>query len=232
MTLKMTLKGMAFLVVALMTAQVCAEEPQVMKTQKDKLNYSIGVTVIRNFKQQGLEIDLDAVVKGMKDAHSGGKLLMTDGEIHKTMTSFHKELRLKQTQSKLMAAADNKKEGDAFLAENMKKEGVMALPSGLQYKILKAGSGKMPTDADTVECNYRGTFINGTEFDSSYRTGKPATLKVKGVIPGWQEALKLMPVGSKWQLFIPPQLAYGERGSGPIGPNATLIFDLELLAIK
>jgi FKBP-type peptidyl-prolyl cis-trans isomerase FklB len=131
-----------------------------------------------------------------------------------------------------MAAADNKKEGDAFLAENMKKEGVMALPSGLQYKILKAGSGKMPTDADTVECNYRGTFINGTEFDSSYRTGKPATLKVKGVIPGWQEALKLMPVGSKWQLFIPPQLAYGERGSGPIGPNATLIFDLELLAIK
>jgi len=232
MTFKMTLKGMAFLVVALMTAQVCAEEPQVLKTQTDKLNYGIGVTLVRNFKQQGFELDLDTVVKGMKDAHSGVKLLMADEEIHRIMASFHKEMTLKKRQTRLVAAADNKKEGDTFLADNMKKEGVVTLPSGLQYKILKAGSGKMPKDTDTVECNYRGTFINGTEFDSSFRMGKPANFKVTGVIPGWQEALKLMPVGSKWQLFIPPQLAYGERGSGPIGPNSTLIFELELLAVK
>lgn len=228
----MTLKWMAFLVVVLMTAQVCAEEPQVLKTQKDKVNYGIGVSVVRNFKQQGFEIDLDAVVKGMKDAHSGVKLLMTDAEIHKTMASFQKELRLKQRQTKIIAAADNKKEGDAFLAENKKKVGVVTLPSGLQYIVLKAGDGKKPTDADTVECHYRGTLIDGTEFDSSDRSKQPATFTVTGVIPGWREALKLMPMGSKWQLFIPPQLAYGERGSGSIGPNATLIFELELLAVK
>ncbi|MCX5847539.1 MAG: FKBP-type peptidyl-prolyl cis-trans isomerase [Deltaproteobacteria bacterium] len=232
MTFKMTLKWMAFLVVVLMTAQVCAEEPQVLKTQKDKVNYGIGVSVVRNFKQQGFEIDLDAVVKGMKDAHSGVKLLMTDAEIHKTMASFQKELRLKQRQTKIIAAADNKKEGDAFLAENKKKVGVVTLPSGLQYIVLKAGDGKKPTDADTVECHYRGTLIDGTEFDSSDRSKQPATFTVTGVIPGWREALKLMPMGSKWQLFIPPQLAYGERGSGSIGPNATLIFELELLAVK
>jgi FKBP-type peptidyl-prolyl cis-trans isomerase FklB len=228
----MTLKGMVFLLIVLMSTQVYAAEQQALRTQNDKLNYSIGVTLVRNFKQQGMELDLDTVVKGMKDAHSGGKLLMADEEIHRIMASFHKEMTLKKRQTRIKEAADNRREGDAFLAENMKKEGVMALPSGLQYKIIKAGNGKMPTDADTVECNYRGTFINGTEFDSSFRMGKPATFKVTGVIPGWQEALKLMPVGSKWQLFIPPQLAYGERGSGPIGPNATLIFELELLAIK
>jgi FKBP-type peptidyl-prolyl cis-trans isomerase FklB len=131
------------------------------------------------------------------------------------------------------AAEDNRKAGESFLAENKKKEGVVTLPSGLQYKVLKAGDGKKPTDADTVECHYRGTLINGTEFDSSYLTGQPATFKIAGVIPGWREALKLMPVGSKWQLFVPSQLAYGARGKGgSIGPNAALIFEVELLAIK
>jgi FKBP-type peptidyl-prolyl cis-trans isomerase FklB len=131
------------------------------------------------------------------------------------------------------AAEDNKKAGESFLAENKKKEGVVTLPSGLQYKVLKAGDGKKPTDTDTVECNYRGTHIDGTEFDSSYRTGQPATFKVAGVIPGWREALKLMPVGSKWQIFVPSQLAYGTRGKpGSVGPNAALIFEVELLAIK
>ena len=126
-----------------------------------------------------------------------------------------------------------REKGEAFLAENGKKEGVKTLPSGLQYKILKAGEGKKPTETDTVEVNYRGTLLNGTEFDSSYSRGQPATFQVQGIIPGWSEALKLMPVGSKWQLFVPAQLAYGARGAPPnIGPDATLIFDVELLAIK
>jgi UDP-GlcNAc:undecaprenyl-phosphate/decaprenyl-phosphate GlcNAc-1-phosphate transferase len=210
-----------------------AEEPVVLKTQKDAVNYAIGVNMIGNLKQQGIEIDLDLVMKGMKDAFSGGKLLMTDEELRKNISLYQIKVRQNWAKARPMAAEASKKEGEAFLAENKNKEGVVTLPSGLQYRILKAGDGNKPTDADTVECNYRGTLINGTEFDSSHLTGHPATFKVTGVIPGWTEALKLMPVGSTWQLFVPPQLAYGERGaSGPIGPNATLIFEVEFLAIK
>jgi FKBP-type peptidyl-prolyl cis-trans isomerase FklB len=149
------------------------------------------------------------------------------------MRTFQTELRDKQQAKRKAEGDENLKAGEVFLAENRKKEGVVTLPNGLQYKILKAGGGRKPTEADTVEVNYRGTLIDGTEFDSSYKRGKPVTFKVTGVIKGWTEALKLMPVGSKWQLFIPPQLAYGERGAGQaIGPNATLIFEIELLAIK
>jgi FKBP-type peptidyl-prolyl cis-trans isomerase len=149
------------------------------------------------------------------------------------MIAFQSDLMKKQSQGKQTAAEENKKTGEAFLAENKKKDGVVALPSGLQYKILKAGKGKKPTDGDKVECHYRGTLIDGTEFDSSYRRGEPATFPVNGVIAGWTEALKLMPVGSKWQLFVPSQLAYKEHGAGAdIGPNATLIFEVELLGIK
>ena len=224
---------MAVLGFVLLSSQVSAEDPQVFKSEKEKMSYGIGVQVMRNFKQQGVEVDIDLIIKGMRDALSGGKLLMTDEELRKTMISVQNELRLKQKQTRRMAVVDNKKEGDTFLAENKKKEGVVALPSGLQYKILKAGDGRRPTDADTVECHYRGTLINGSVFDSSDLGGQPAILEVKGLIPGWREALKLMPVGSKWQLFIPPQLAYGERGEGSIiGPNSTLIFEVELLAIK
>jgi UDP-GlcNAc:undecaprenyl-phosphate/decaprenyl-phosphate GlcNAc-1-phosphate transferase len=229
----MILKLMAFLGVLILVAPVTAEEPQVFKSEKEKMSYGIGVQVMRNFKQQGLEVDIALVIKGMRDALSGGKLLMTDEELRKTMISVQNELRLKQKQTRRMAVVDNNKEGDTFLAENKKKEGVVALPSGLQYKILKAGDGGRPTDADTVECHYQGTLINGSVFDSSDLGGQPAILEVKGLIPGWREALKLMPVGSKWQLFIPPQLAYGDRGEGGIiGPNSTLIFEVELLAIK
>lgn len=210
-----------------------AEEPVVLKTQKDAVNYAIGVNMIANLKQQGIEIDLDLVMKGMKDAFSGGKLLMTDGELHKSIIFYHNELRRNQTKVRAAAAESNKKEGEAFLADNKSKEGVVTLPSGVQYRVVKAGDGNKPTDADTVECHYRGTLINGTEFGSSHQTGNPATVKVASVILGWREALKLMPVGSTWQLFIPPELGYGERGSsGPIGPSATLIYEVELLAIK
>jgi FKBP-type peptidyl-prolyl cis-trans isomerase len=229
----MILKWMAFLGVLILVAPVSAEEPQVFKSEKEKMSYGIGVQVMRNLKQQGLEADLDVVIRGMRDVLSGGKLLMTDEELRKTMISVQNEMRLKQRQTRRTAAVDNKKEGDTFLTENEKKESVVTLPSGLQYKILRAGEGKKPMDTDIVECHYRGTLINGSVFDSSDLSGQPAILEVKGLIPGWREALKLMPVGSKWQLFIPPQLAYGERGEGGIiGPNSTLILDVELLAIK
>jgi len=229
----MKLQWIVVLGVLLLAGQLFAEEAPLLKTQKDKANYAIGVNMIGNIKQQGVEIDLDLVIKGMKDAQSGGKLLLTDEEIRTGIDQYQTAVRQKHSQMKAKMAEENKKAGEAFLAENAKKEGVVTLPSGLQYKILKAGDGKKPTDADTVECNYRGTLVNGTEFDSSKRTGKPATFKVGGVIPGWTEALKLMPVGSKWQLFVPSQLAYGERGKGGrIGPNVTLIFEVELLAIK
>jgi FKBP-type peptidyl-prolyl cis-trans isomerase len=218
----------------LLGASLWAQESQILKTEKDKINYGIGVGVARNFKNQGLEVDLDLVIRGMRDTLTGGPLLMTEEELEKTMGAFQQEMQQKMALAAKAAAEKNKKEGEAFLTENAKKEGIKVLPSGLQYKILKAGDGKIPSESDTVECNYRGTFIDGREFDNSYKRGKPVTFKVQGgIIPGWSEALKLMPVGSKWQVFIPPQLAYGERGAGSqIGSNMTLIFEIELLAIK
>lgn len=220
--------GMVFL-----AGEAFAEESTVLKTQKDKVNYAIGVNMISNIKQQGVEIDLDLVIKGMRDAYAGGELLLSDDELRKSVSLYMAEARQQQEKARMIAAEENMKASEAFLAENAKKEGVVTLPSGLQYKILKAGGGRKPTDADTVECNYRGTLANGTEFDSSYRTGKPATFKLSGeLIPGMSEALKLMPAGSTWQIFIPPRLAYGERSAGPIGPNAALIFEVELLGIK
>lgn len=210
-----------------------AQEP-VLKNEKDKINYGIGVGVARNFQRQGILVDLDIVIKGMRDALSGTKLLMTEEDLEKTMTAFQAEAQ-KRLQEKIKATAErNLKEGEAFLAENAKKEGVVTLPSGLQYKIIKQGEGKKPVSQDSVECHYRGTLISGAEFDSSYKRGTPLAVKVDGgIIQGWSEALKLMPLGSKWQLFIPSKLAYGERGAGSqIEPNATLIFEVEPLAIK
>jgi len=230
----MTLKWMAVLAVGLLAAQAIAEEPLVLKTQKDRESYAIGVEMARSFKRQGIEVNLDIVTRGMKDALAGDKLLLTDNDLLTTMNMFGSELRRKKASARLTASLDNKKEGEEFLAANKTKEGVVTLPSGLQYKILKAGEGKKPTEADTVECQYRGTLIDGTEFDSTYRAAKPAALNLSDIylISGLREALKLMPVGSKWQLFIPHQLAYGQRGSGRIGPNETLIYEVELVAIK
>ena len=233
MRMKMTLKWILVLSVALFAVQASAADTPQLKTQKDKISYGIGVDVARNFKRLGVDIDLDILVKGLRDGMAGEKLLMTDDDLRATMSAYLEELKQKQMLAMKAVAEENKKTGDAFLAENKKKQGVVTLPSGLQYKILKKGTGKTPVETDTVECQYRGTLIDGKEFDSSYRTGQKATFKVSGVIAGWREALKLMPVGSKWQLFIPPELAYGPMGaSRDIGPNATLIFEVELTAIK
>ena len=220
--------GILFLV-----SQVYGEENLVLKNQKDKVSYSIGMEMGKNLKMQSIDIDADILAKGIHDAFSGGKALLTDQEVRETMTAFQKELMAKQEELLKKLGEKNKGEGEAFLAENKKKEGVKTLASGLQYQVIKAGNGKKPTPSDTVTTHYRGTLIDGTEFDSSYRRGQPATFPVRGVVPGWTEALQLMEVGAKWQLFIPPNLAYGERGAGRnIGPNATLIFEIELISIE
>jgi FKBP-type peptidyl-prolyl cis-trans isomerase FklB len=219
--------------ILLLVGQVGAEEKPALKDQKDKVSYSIGMDIGNNLKKQSIDIDPDILAQGIKDTFSGGKTLLTEQEFRDTLTAFQIELRAKQIERTKELAEKNKTEGESFLAENKKKEGVITLPSGLQYKIVKEGTGETPKLEDTVTVNYRGTLIDGTEFDSSYRRGQPATFSVKGVIAGWTEALQLMKVGSKWQLFVPSNLAYGERGAGrDIEPNATLIFDIELLSIK
>lgn len=203
------------------------------KLDKKKVSYGIGVDMGRNFKRLELDIDINELAKGAKDAYTGKSLAVPDNELRNIMSAYQNELKEKQHLAISRIGETNQKAGSDFLAENAKKKDVITLPSGLQYKVIKQGTGNIPTENDSVECNYRGTLIDGTEFDSSARVGKPVQFKVNGVIEGWQEALKLMPVGSKWQLFIPPQLAYGLKGAGrDIGPNATLIFEIELLSIK
>jgi FKBP-type peptidyl-prolyl cis-trans isomerase FklB len=204
-----------------------------LKTQKDKFSYALGMNLGGKLHDQSVPVDPAILLRGLRDAMAGGKTLLTDDEARAAIIEVQTELHKKQEALMQQAAVENKKEGDAFLAANKAKEGVVTLPSGLEYKILKEGSGPKPMATDTVVCNYRGTLINGTEFDSSYKRGQPATFPVSGVIKGWTEALQLMPVGSKWQLFIPAAMAYGERAPGPeIGPDATLIFEVELLSIE
>jgi len=210
-----------------------AQGPAGLKEQKEKVSYVIGVDIGKALQKQGVAIDPDLVARGIKDGVSGGKLLMSDQEIKETMTAFQKEMRAKQEVALKQAGEKNKREGEAFLAENKIKEGVKTLPSGLQYKVIKAGSGKKPKATDTVVTHYKGTLLDGTEFDSSYKRNQPATFKVNGVIRGWTEALQLMEEGAQWVLYVPAALAYGERGAGPqIGPNATLIFEVELISVQ
>lgn len=226
--------GIVVLGIMFMAAQAIAGDAPILKTEQERESYVIGVGVARNLQRQNIEVDMDSLVRGLKDAQGGGKLLLTDIQIRTIMTKIQAVSRQKQEQAREAAAVENKKSGEAFLAQNRKKEGITTLPSGLQYKILKAGDGKKPTAADKVECRYRGTLLNGQEFDNSERSGQATvTFEVKGLVAGVREALLLMPVGSRWQLFIPSELAYGERGTGAdIGPNATLIFEMELVAIK
>ncbi|MBE0426440.1 MAG: FKBP-type peptidyl-prolyl cis-trans isomerase [Nitrospirae bacterium] len=216
-----------------LAANVFADEKLELKDNRDKISYSIGINIGTNMKNQSIDVNPEALVRGLRDALSGDKALMTEEEINEALTGLQKEMASRQAQRLKEVAEKNKKEGDAFFEENKKKEGIITLPSGLQYKVLKEGNGELPAITDTVTVNYRGTLIDGTEFDSSYKRGQPAVFRVNGVIPGLSEALQLMKVGSKWQIFIPPALAYGEQGSGRlIEPNETLIFEIELISFE
>jgi FKBP-type peptidyl-prolyl cis-trans isomerase len=204
-----------------------------LKTKKDKLSYALGMNIGTNLQKQQIPLDSSLLARGIKDSMTGAKTLLTADEMKTVLTEAQNEMK-QEMEAKMKSEADtNKKAGEDFLAANKAKQGVMTLPSGLEYKVITQGSGAKPTTSDTVVCNYRGTLLNGTEFDSSYKRGQPATFPVSGVIKGWTEALQLMPVGSKWQLFVPADLAYGERSPAPqIPPNSTLIFEVELISIQ
>ncbi len=214
------------------SAVAAKPKPMVLVTEKDKQSYAIGLNIGKSLHRDGVDVEPKVFLQGLQDALANGKVLLTDDEMKTVMTDLQKDLQQKQAEKRQALIESNKKEGAAFLAANATKPGVVTLPSGLQYKVLVAGTGPKPSATDSVVCNYRGSLLDNTEFDSSYKRGQPATFPVSGVIKGWTEALQLMPVGSKWQLFIPSDLAYGERGQGPIGPNATLVFEVELLSIK
>ncbi|MGC2450456.1 MAG: FKBP-type peptidyl-prolyl cis-trans isomerase [Candidatus Sulfotelmatobacter sp.] len=205
-----------------------------LKTQREKNSYALGMSIGTGLKKQGVGASVDPalVSRGLRDAISGGKTSMTEDEMRAALQQLRTQVQGAQQAKAHAEGASSRKEGEAFLAANKTKEGVQTLPDGLQYKILQQGNGPKPTANDTVTVNYRGTLINGKEFDSSYKRGQPISFPVSGVIKGWTEALQLMPVGSKWQLYIPSDLAYGDQGAGAdIGPGQTLIFDVELLGI-
>ena len=220
-------------VVVCVAASAAGGEAAALESLKDKVSYSLGLNMGLNMKQQQLDIDPDVLLRGIKDALGGAEPALTEEQMREAMTTFEQQVRAKRDERMKNLAETNKKAGAAFLATNGKKEGVVTTKSGLQYQILRAGAGAAPKATDTVVTHYRGTLLDGTEFDSSARTGKPAEFRVDGVIAGWTEALQLMKVGAKWRLFVPSHLAYRENGAGRlIGPHATLVFDVELVEIK
>ncbi|MGC2167004.1 MAG: FKBP-type peptidyl-prolyl cis-trans isomerase [Gallionella sp.] len=226
------LNTLLFCVLVGVVGQAHSEEKLVLTSDKDKLSYGIGVSVGRNLRKQDTDVDMNILIKGIETGLSAEKLLYSEKELRLIMNKYQAEVRQRALLSKRLARDDNRKKGEEFLAENKTKEGVVELPSGVQYRIIKAGTGPKPKDSDIVKVYYRGTLLDGTEFDST-DTDHPVDLKASALIAGWKEALSLMPVGSKWLIFIPSALAYGDRGVGSdIGPNETLVFEVELLGIK
>jgi FKBP-type peptidyl-prolyl cis-trans isomerase FklB len=215
-----------------LTAPLFADDTNVLSDEKSKVSYAIGMTIGHNFQQQGIDVDTALFMRGLTDAKSGGTTLLTMPEMQATLKQFQQEMAAKQAKLRADQALTNKTAGDAFLAANKNNPGVITLPDGLQYKVLTAGTGATPTADATVTVNYRGTLLDGTEFDSSAKAGHPIQFQANHVIPGWTEALTNMMVGSKWQLFVPSELAYGERGNRGIPPNSALIFEVELLDTK
>lgn len=228
--LKLKLLLLCSLVAA--AGQVWAADKTELKTEKDKLSYGIGASIGKNLRNEKTDIDINLLIKGMKTGLAGGQALMTEKEIRQVMSDYQMQMRQRAIVNRQQALADNKKNGDAYLAEFKTQKGVEALPNGVLYKVIKEGDGKKPMESDMAEVYYRGTLINGKEFDAT-EPGHPANLKISSLIAGWKTALTMMPVGSKWHLVIPSELAYGERGVGmDIGPNEVLVFDVELVAIK
>jgi FKBP-type peptidyl-prolyl cis-trans isomerase FklB len=223
----------AFFVAAALLLMSCGGEQKAeLKTDMDSVSYAIGLDVGMTFQRQGIEVESAAFMQGLKDASdTSAKRMLTDEQIRSCMMSFQQKMMAKQQEKMESQSGPAKAEGKKFLTENSTKPGVVTTPSGLQYKIIKAGKGKKPTAESEVRVHYKGTLLNGTVFDNSYERGEPIVLPVGGVIAGWTEALQMMPVGSKWELYIPSDLGYGDRGSGPIPAGSTLIFEVELLAI-
>ncbi len=230
--MKMKLVTAAVMGLAMSTA-MAATGATSLATDKDKLSYSIGADLGKNFKNQGIDVNPEAMAKGMQDAMSGAQLALTEQQMKDVLNKFQKDLMAKRTAEFNKKADENKVKGEAFLTENKNKPGVVVLPSGLQYKVINSGNGVKPGKSDTVTVEYTGRLIDGTVFDSTEKTGKPATFQVSQVIPGWTEALQLMPAGSTWEIYVPSGLAYGPRSvGGPIGPNETLIFKIHLISVK
>ena len=216
----------------LVFAPITAIAAQGLETLEQKASYSFGVDFAKRLEQQGIDLDIQALNRGIKDQASGNKLAFEEAEMNQFKAEYSQQLRAELQKQQAELAAKNLEAGKKFLAENAKKDGVVTTESGLQYKIIKRGEGPSPKADDTVTTHYRGTLIDGREFDSSYSRGQPASFPVNGVIKGWTEALQLMKVGDKWELYIPPELAYGKRGRKPIPPNSALIFEVELIAVK
>ncbi len=224
---------LALACLGLLAPTACAQEHPPVESEQHKLSYSLGYNIGRDFSQKQLDVDPDVLMRGMKDALSGSTTALSEDEMRQAMMDLQKKMMAKQQQQVKQLAETNEQAGKTFLAENRQKEGVKTTMSGLQYLVVSKGTGKKPGPNDKVTVHYRGRLLDGTEFDSSYKRNKPATFSVGGVIPGWTEGLQLMKEGAKWQLFIPAKLAYGEKGAGPmIGPNSTLIFDVELVSIN
>ena len=223
---------LAVVVCAGLTAPLLADSTNVLSDEKSKVSYAIGLRIGTGWKQNGIDVDDTLVLRGLQDAQSGATPLLSDDEVKTTLTQFQKTMQQKAMALRAEQGLKNKTEGEAFLATNKNNPGVITLPDGLQYKVIKDGDGPIPTSTSTVTVNYRGTFINGTEFDSSAKTGHPVTFPVTGVIKGWTEALQLMKTGAKWQLYVPSTLGYGEQGNRAIPGNSVLVFDVELLSIQ
>jgi FKBP-type peptidyl-prolyl cis-trans isomerase FklB len=229
----MKMKLITAAVLGLAMSTTIAADATSLTTDKDKLSYSIGADLGKNFKTQGIDINPEALSKGMQDGMSGAQLILTEQQMKDVLNKFQKDLMAKRTSEFNKKSEENKTKGEAFLTSNKGKAGVVALPSGLQYKVIDAGTGAKPGKSDTVTVEYTGHLIDGTVFDSTEKTGKPATFQVSQVIPGWTEALQLMPAGSTWEIYVPSGLAYGPRSvGGPIGPNETLIFKIHLISVK
>jgi len=224
--------SIAIVVLAFAGSTCAADEKLRLQDENDRINYSLGYQIGGDLKRQQVEVNGDILLRGIQDAMSDAAPLLGADEMQKTLIDLKRRVVALEAQGRAAAQQENLQAGAAFLAENAKRDGVVSLPSGMQYRVIEAGSGKQPVATDTVTVHYRGTLIDGTEFDSSYSRNKPATFRADRVIAGWREALQLMQEGAKWELFIPAKLAYADKGAGKIQPNSTLIFEVQLIEVK